>query len=207
MHSYRSRNDIDDTPENNKTLLGKDQLHWLEQGLLNSTATWKVISADVPTTIPNCFNKQLGCDNWATNVSTTTSNSSNNSTFKKTFTRERSDFLKFLDDHNIKNVVIVATDVHFPTNILVEDDPNHDGHKLIYYELVSGPLAAIPLKANPLDPTINATSKYQENKIFTFGYVKLQKEKADGKVHLIAEVLDADGLVRPGSNWDLSPQR
>ena len=96
--------------------------------------------------------------------------------------------------------------MHFPTNILVEEDPNHDGHKLIYYELVSGPLGAIPLKVNPLDPTINATSKYQENKIFNFGYIKLQKEKPDGKVHLIAEVLDADGLVRPGSNWDLSPQ-
>src|SRR6478752_355616 len=201
MHSYRSRNDLADTPENNKTLLGKDQLHWLEQSLLNSTASWKVISADVPTTIPNCFNKQLGCDNWATNSTTNSS-----STFKKTFTRERSDFLKLLDDHNIKNVVVVATDVHFPTNILVEGDPNHDGHKLIYHELISGPISAIPVKASPPDPTINATSKYQENKIFNFGYIKLQKEKPDGKVHLIAEVLDADGLVRPGSNWDLSPQ-
>jgi alkaline phosphatase D len=199
MHSYRSRNDLPDVPENNKTLLGREQLNWLENNLLNSTATWKVISADVPTTIPNCFNKQLGCDNWATN-GTISSNT------KKTFTRERSDFLKFLDDHNIKNVVVVATDVHFPTNILVEEDPNHDGHKLIYHELVSGPLSAIPLKANPLDPTINATSKYQENKIFNFGYVKIQKEGANGKAHLIYKVLDENGLVRPESNWDLPPQ-
>jgi alkaline phosphatase D len=199
MHSYRSRNDLPDVPENNKTLLGREQLNWLENSLLNSTATWKVISADVPTTIPNCFNKQLGCDNWATN-GTISSNT------KKTFTRERSDFLKFLDEHNIKNVVVVATDVHFPTNILVEDDPNHDGDKLIYHELVSGPLSAIPLKANPLDPTINATSKYQENKIFNFGYVKIQKEGANGKAHLIYKVLDENGLVRPESNWDLPPQ-
>ena len=185
-------------PQNNKTLLGNDQLHWLEQSLLNSTATWKVISADVPTTIPNCFNKQLGCDNWATNGTS--------STFKKTFTRERSDFLKFLDDHNIKNIVVVATDVHFPTNILVEEDPNHDGHKLVYHELVTGPLSAIPLPANPLDPTINATSKYQENKIFNFGYIKVQKEGPDGKVHLVSDVIDEDGLLRPGSHWDLPPQ-
>jgi alkaline phosphatase D len=198
MHSYRSRNDLPDTPQNYKTLLGRDQLRWLEQSLLNSTATWKVISADVPTTIPNCFNKQLGCDNWATNGTS--------STFKKTFTRERSEFLRFLDDHNIKNVVVVATDVHFPTNILVEDDPNHDGDKLIYHELVSGPLSAIPLKANPLDPTINATSKYQENQIFNFGYIKIQQEKSDGKVHLISEVRDENGLMRPGSNWDIPPQ-
>jgi phosphodiesterase/alkaline phosphatase D-like protein len=127
-------------------------------------------------------------------------------TFDKTFTRERSDFLKFLDDHNIKNVVVVATDVHFPTNILVEDDPNHDRCKLIYPELVTGPLSAIPLKANPLDPTINATSKYHENKMFNFGYIKIQKDKTDGKAHLMTEVLDGEGLVRPGSNWDLPPQ-
>jgi alkaline phosphatase D len=198
MHSYRSRNDLPDTPQNNKTLLGTEQLDWLEQSLLNSTATWKVISADVPATIPNCFNKQLGCDNWATN--------STSDTFKETFTRERSDFLKFLDDNNIKNVVFVATDVHFPTNILVEDDPNHDGDKLIYHELVSGPLSAIPLKTNPLDPSINATSKYQENQIFNFGYIKIQKQRSDGKVHLISETRDEDGLIRPGSNWDIPPQ-
>ena len=198
MHSYRSRNDLPDTVQNNKTLLGRDQLHWLEQSLLNSTATWKVISADVPATIPNCFNKQLGCDNWATNGTS--------ATFKETFTRERSDFLRFLDDHNIKNLVVVATDVHFPINILVEDDPNRDGHNLVYYELVSGPLSAIPLKANPLDPTINATSKYQENQLFNFGYIKIQQEKSDKKVHLISEVRDENGLLRPGSHWDIPPQ-
>ena len=198
MHSYRSRNDLPDIAQNNKTLLGRDQLHWLEQSLLNSTATWKFISADVPATIPNCFNKQLGCDNWATNGTS--------ATFKETFTRERSDFLRFVDDHNIKNLVVVATDVHFPINILVEDDPNRDGHKLVYHELVSGPLSAIPLKANPLDPTINATSKYQENQLFNFGYIKIQQEKSDGKVHLISEVRDENGLLRPGSNWDIPPQ-
>ena len=198
MHSYRSRDDLPDTPQNNKTLLGKEQLHWLEQSLLNSTATWKVISSDVPTTIPSCFNKKSGCDNWATD--------STNSTFNKTFTSERSDFLKFLDDYDIKNVVVVTTDVHFPTNILVEDDPNHDGDKLIYHELVSGPISAIPVKASSPDPTINATAKYQESKIFNFGHIKIQQEKADGKAHLISEVLDGNGLVRPGSDWDIPPQ-
>ena len=198
MHSYRSRDDLPDTIQNNKTLLGKEQLQWLEQSLLNSTATWKVISSDVPTTIPSCYNKEVGCDNWATYTT--------NSTFSKTFTRERSDFLKFLDDHNIKNVVVITTDVHFPTNILIEDDPNHDGDKLIYHELVSGPISAIPVKASPPDPTINATAKYQESKIFNFGHIKIQKEKSDGKSHMISEVLDENGLVRPGSNWDISPQ-
>ena len=51
MHSYRSRNDIDDTPGTNKTLLGKDQLHWLEQDLLNSTATWKLLTCQLQSQI------------------------------------------------------------------------------------------------------------------------------------------------------------
>jgi alkaline phosphatase D len=196
-HSYRSRSDLDDIPENNKTLLGKEQLRWLEQGLLNSTATWKVISTDVPFTIPSCFSKDLGCDSWATN----------SSKFKKTFASERNDFLKFLDDNNVKNLVFVTTDVHFPSNIIVDEDPNHDGDRVIVHEIVSGPLAAITFpKPNPLDPTINATYLYHENKIFNFGYLKTQKQENDSRVHLISEIRDGDGLLRPSSYLDLTPQ-
>jgi alkaline phosphatase D len=194
-HSYRSRSDIIDTPVNNKTLLGKEQLQWLKRGLLNSTATWKVISTDTPVTIPSCFTKELGCDNWATN----------SSAYKRTFVSERSDFLNFLDDHNIKNIVFITTDVHFPTNIVVEEDPNHDGHNLIFHEIVSGPISAIPVKASPPDPTINATALYSENQIFNFGHLKVQRE-SDGKVHLVSDIIDENGLLRPGSHLDLTPQ-
>ena len=197
-HSYRSRSELDDTSENNKTLLGKVQLQWLKEKLLNSTTTWKVISTDVPFTIPSCFTKQLGCDSWATN----------SSAFKKTFVRERNDLLKFLDDNNIKNVVFITTDVHFPANIIVDEDPNNDGDRIILYEIVSGPFAAITYPTTiPIDPTINATYIYHENKIFNFGYLKVQKqENDDGKVHFISEIRDQDGLLRPGSYLDLRPQ-
>jgi phosphodiesterase/alkaline phosphatase D-like protein len=60
------------------------------------------------------------------------------------FARERDDFMKFLDNHNIKNVLFITTDVHFPANIIINEDPNHDGQKLTLYELVSGPLTAGP---------------------------------------------------------------
>jgi alkaline phosphatase D len=197
-HSYRSRSELIDTPENNKTLLGKAQFQWLEQSLLNSTATWKVISTDVPFTIPSCFTNQLGCDSWATN----------SSAFKKTFVRERNDLLKFLDDNNIKNVIFITTDVHFPANIIVDQDPNNDGDRIILYEIVCGPFAAITYPTIiPIDPTINATYIYHENKIFNFGYLKVQKHENDeGKAHLISEIRDQDGLLRPGSHLDLRPQ-
>ena len=58
------------------------------------------------------------------------------------FANERNQFLNSQDDNNIKNVVFITTDVHFPANILLDQDFNHDGDKLILYELVSGPLTA-----------------------------------------------------------------
>ncbi len=205
QHQYRSRNDLRDTASNNKTLLGKAQLRWLEQGLLNSNATWKIVSLDDPITIPVCVQKEtltnpLGCDNFAPDGIS-----------NMTFTRERNEFLKFLDEHGIKNVVFVTTDVHFAANIVVNQDFNGDRKNFTYYELVSGPLSAIPnspnllIPPNPLDPTIHATYLYKEGPIFNFGYYKIEHEN-DGKAHLISQVLDVNGLVRPGSCLDLSPK-
>ena len=194
--SNRSRNDLPDTPENNKTLLGMQQLHWLEQGLLNSNATWKVISTSVPISIPNCFNRITGCDNWATDGSSSTT---------KTFVSERAAFLKFLDDNNIKNVVFVATDIHYPAIVNISQNANQDGDRLNLYEFISGPLSAIPLTSNPLDPTINATYLYNESKIFNFGHVIVQRD-SNSNVNLIYEVIDSDGLVRPNSRLSITAQ-
>jgi alkaline phosphatase D len=97
----------------NKTLFGNEQLKWLEQSLLNSNATWKVISDDDPISIPSYDENESqhtprGCDNWATDGKSNLS-----------FAKERDDFMKFLDDHSIKNVLFVTTDVHFPVNIVI----------------------------------------------------------------------------------------
>ena len=75
-------------------------------------------------------------------------------------------------------------------------------------KLCAGLLAAITYPTTiPIDPTINATYIYHENKIFNFGYLKVQKDETDdGKVHLISEIRDQDGLLRPGSHLDLRPQ-
>jgi alkaline phosphatase D len=197
--SYRSRNDYPDTLQFNKTLLGKEQLHWLEQGLLNSKATWKIISTDVPITIPSCFRGRFsignGCDNWATSYDT-----------NKTFVRERSEFLNFLDNYNIKNVIFLATDVHFAANVKVDEDPNHDGNRLLFYELTNGPLSTFAKNTtNPLDPTLHANYLYNESAIFNFGYVTIKK--VDGNAHFIYHVIDTDGRIRTKSDLDITPQK
>jgi alkaline phosphatase D len=50
--SYRSQNHLADTPDSNKTMLGDTQLQWLKEELINSNATWKIISSNLPISIP-----------------------------------------------------------------------------------------------------------------------------------------------------------
>jgi alkaline phosphatase D len=204
--SYRSPNSMPDTPENKKTMLGSEQLGWLEQSLKNSSATWKVISSDIPISVPTGANASiLGRDGWANGNET-------NFSSKTGFERELQQLLKSLDDNNIKNIVFVTTDVHFPANILYEVDANNDGDKLIFYELISGPLSAFRFGTPggapipKLDTTFNPKTLYEEGGIFNFGYVQVQKQPEDNLVHLVAQIVDDDGLTRPNSLLDLKPQ-
>ena len=205
--SYRSPNSIADTPENNKTMLGSEQLEWLEQNLANSSAIWKVISSDIPISVPTGANASvLGRDGWANGNET-------NFSFKTGFERELQQLLRFIDDNNIQNIVFVTTDVHFPANIQYEVDTNDDGDKLIFHELISGPLSAfrfgmlggVPIPK--LDSTFNPKMLYEEGGIFNFGYVQVQKQPEDNLVHLIARIVDENGLARTNSLLDLKPQQ
>lgn len=205
--SYRSPNSMADTPENNKTMLGSKQLEWLEQGLKNSSAVWKVISSDIPISVPTGANASiLGRDGWANGNET-------NFSSKTGFERELQQLLEFLDNSNIKNVVFVTTDVHFPANILYEVDANDDEDKLIFHELISGPLSAFRFGTPggapipKLDATLNPKILYEEGGIFNFGHVEVQKKPEDNLVHLSAQVIDENGLARPGSLLDLKPQQ
>jgi alkaline phosphatase D len=205
--SYRSQNHIADAPDSNKTLLGDEQLQWLRQELSNSNATWKVISSDVPISIPTGSNASiLGRDGWANG------NETSNYSYYTGFERELTDLLKLIDEHNIKNVVFITTDVHFPAFIRYNFDLNNDGNMTEIYELVSGPLSAFRLGVPfpILDDTFDPALLYGEGNIFNFGHVRIQdgrgEDNDNGKPHLIADIRDENGMVRPGSTLDLIPQ-
>ncbi len=196
-HSYRSQNDLPDTAQNNKTLYGKQQLSWLQNQLLNSKATWKVISNPIPITIPDCFGEKGECNSWAVNKP-------NNNL---TFANERTQFLKFLDDNNRNNVIFITTDVHFAGTVRVENDFNNDTDKLIFYEMANGPLSTNTRdKPNPVDPTINATYLYNETALFDFGHIELKEKPHGQKNHLVYEVIDSNGRIRPNSSFDSPPR-
>jgi alkaline phosphatase D len=213
--SYRSQNHLADTPDSNKTMLGEEQLEWLKQELTNSNATWKIISSDVPISIPTGSNASiLGRDGWANG------NETSNYSYYTGFERELTDLLRFVDDHNIKNIVFLTTDVHFPVFFKYNFDLNNDGNITDIYELVSGPLSAsrtisladasrLGAPFPKLDGTFNPSILYQEGTIFNFGYIRIEggmENDDNGKPHLIADIRDENGMVRPGSLLDLTPQ-
>ena len=201
--SYRSRNDLPDTEQNNKTLLGRQQLSWLKDILVNSNATWKIISNDVPMSIPTGANASVfGRDGWA-------NGEINDFSSKTGFEIELEDLLKFIDDHNINDVVFITTDAHFPAVLKYNADVNGDGDSVNVYEIVCGPLSAIRfgIPGIPLptfDPTFNPTILYLEGGIYNFGYFKIQKGN-DGLTHLSVSIRGQDGLPRPGSVIELTP--
>jgi len=203
--SYRDRNDLPDTEQNNKTLLGREQLSWLKETLANSNATWKIISNDVPMSIPTGANASIfGRDGWANGVDKDLSS-------KTGFERELTDLMKFIDDNDIKNVIFITTDAHFPTILKYNADVNGDGDPVNVYEIVCGPLSAIrygipQIPLPTLDMTFKPTILYIEGGIYNFGYFKIHKDN-DGLTHFTVSIIGADGLPRPSSNIDFTPQQ
>jgi len=201
--SDRSRNDMIDTVKNNKTMLGSEQLTWLKDNLLRSNATWKVVSSDIPISIPTGLNSsKFGRDGWANGLSLDFSSQTG-------FERELEKIMKFIDDNNIKNVIFVTTDVHFPIILKYNSDMNDDGDVINIYEIVSGPLSAFNLGIPPApllmpDPTFNPTIFYVEGGILNFAYIQI--EGIDGKSHMLVDIIGEDGIARPNSHLDLIAQ-
>lgn len=197
--SFRSQNHLEDNPASRKTLLGSAQLEWLKQGLLRSTATWKVVSSDVPISIPTGSNaERYGRDGWADGGLPTG------------FEGELAGLLRFLDENDIKNVVFVTTDVHFSQFLRYQVDADGDGDTLVFHELVTGPINAVRAKPRSLDPSFKPAVLFEEGDTFNFGYARIERGQ-DGRVHLRAAVVGTDSssidaTVRAGSAIDLLAQ-
>jgi alkaline phosphatase D len=194
--SHRSPNRALDAPEARKTLLGPAQLAWLKEGLERSTATWKVVSSDVPLSVPTGSRAEtFGRDAFASGDADSFSASTG-------FERELMDLVRFLDANDVRNVVFVATDVHFAAQIRYAGDYDGDGDAYVFHELISGPLSAAKTPSpRTLDATLHPVVLYAEGGIFNFAHVRI--EDAEDGVRLFTDVRDDAGVPRPGSGLSL----
>jgi alkaline phosphatase D len=192
--SYRSANDREDSPGGGKTLLGRAQLDWLKKGLGSSNATWKIVSSDVPLSIATGTRAEVyGRDAFADGDPAGAPR-----TGSETELRE---LLSHLDRENVRNVVFVVTDVHFATSLRYEIDLDSDADKLLFHELVTGPLSAGVVAPRAPDATFAPRVLYAEGGIFNFGFASAEGSR------LVYEVRDERGRVREGSRLTIPAER
>lgn len=169
---YRSDNKLPDGPD--KTMLGREQLAWLKDGLKKSDATWKFIVSTVKLSFPS--DCPAACDSWANGASATG------------FERELTEISDFILQNKIKTVVWLTGDEHMID--VVQYDPNRDG-AIDFYEFTAGPLSALTSYLGPLDETLNPMRLYGNAEIWNFGRIAIS-----GGGRLVLSYVDVAGEER-----------
>ena len=168
---YRSRSTDLDGPA--KTMLGAEQVQWLIEGLIRSTATWKIIATTVPLSIPK--GGAGYSDGWATGPGA------------PGFERERQVLVDAILQRGMKNVIFLGGDVHYVQANAY--DPNRDGI-IDFHEFVAGPLSARPGRETPANDTLHPTRLVNEGGYQNFGLVRITKTACE------VTVVDETGTAR-----------
>ncbi len=184
--SFRSPNPEPDGPD--KSLLGTEQLDWLIAGLQGSSATWKIVSSDVPLSVPTGSRAwEVGRDGFAAGTGDDrTPEDTPDGSAETGYQRELDALWAGLA--GVAGVVFVTTDVHH-ARILAYPQPG--GGEIL--EVISGPLRAVAAPPWGLDPTLSPVVLFEEGRLENFAVLRI-----DGP-NLTAEIVDRDGTVRPGS--------
>lgn len=203
--SHRSPNELPDSEEVGKRLLGDDQRHWLREGLEASDATWKLVSLDVPLSTPTGSQAwRRGRDGVASGTGDPSTPAGETDRSAETgFERIVHGLLFQLDRANVDNVVFLTTDVHHSRSIRYAPDLDGDGDELVFYELISGPLSAWMGQPGELDPTFSPQSLFALGGQPTASWIRVEPE---GEAAVLkAALVGADGAVLAGSELVLPP--
>jgi len=111
---YRNSDKAPDSPE--KSMLGRQQLAWLKDALLQSKAPFKIIANG-----SQVLNQYKGKESWGR------------------FRGERAAFMAWLDETKIPGVLFLSGDVHFSALTRLERDNNYPLYDLSCSPLTSGP--------------------------------------------------------------------
>jgi len=160
-------------------LLGQEQVDWLVQSLMKSTATWKLIACSVPISIQTGTDSdKVGCDSFANN--------------KAVWELQR--VFETLIEHSIKNVVFLSGDVHFPFAFSYE---LKDGS--FVHEFGASPIHALPLPNTPAQklnddlPIKSREELYCKGEFggtgFTFGLLEATEENLQMSFQGTSEIL------------------
>lgn len=185
MRTYRGPNTPNrQTVASQETdLLGRPQIEWLKQHLLQSKATWKVIASDMPIglLVPDYDGK---FENMANGDGAALGRE-----------QEMVDLLRFIKQQNIQNNVWLTADVHYTAAHHYSPDRAVFQDFLPFYEFVSGPLNSGAFGPGALDNTFGPKVLYHKfpdkpnaapsSGYQFFGRVQIDGESEEMKVSLI----------------------
>ncbi|TWT05782.1 alkaline phosphatase [Reyranella sp. CPCC 100927] len=194
MRSYRGDNGPNrETARSAATdYLGPAQLVWLKRALLASTATWKVIAADMP----------LGLVSWDdAGGAETPANGDHGAPLGREL--EIAGLLSFIRREAIHNVVWITADVHYCATHYYDPGKATVGDFLPFYEFISGPANAGGFGALERDGTFGPQVLFQrvppanrQNLAPSQGMAFFGHVKVDGRSGLMTvSHRDADGAI------------
>ncbi len=151
QRSYRGPNTANrqERPSAETAFLGNSQVEWLKNQLLNSTATWKVIAADMPIGL------------LVKDGKTKFENASNGDGAPLGRELEIADLLRFIKQKNIRNVVWLTADVHYAAAHYYDPNKAQFTEFTPFWEFVAGPLNSGTFGPNQLDNTFGPEVKFQ----------------------------------------------
>ncbi len=146
--SFRDPNPDNSNPDGS-AMMGKEQLEWLKQGLLESTATWKIISSHDP-------------------IGVVTGGDGDRDSFGQMDPAilgrefEVKELLAFINDNDIHNVVSLTSDVHFTAHVNMDPSRAEGGFKDFkpLNEFVIGPTHSGSFGPNYMDTSFGAHYVY-----------------------------------------------
>lgn len=157
MRSYRGPNSYNrqETPSDATALLGRQQLEWLKRQLQRSTATWKIIAADLPIglLVPDSADAQ-GRPQFEAVAN------GDGPVLGREF--EMASLLRFIKHEDIVNVVWLTADVHYCAAHYYDPGKAQFQDFNPFWEFVAGPLHAGSFGPNTLENTFGPQLVFQK---------------------------------------------
>ncbi len=154
----------------NKNMIGPVQMEWLQQGLKNSTAKWKVLAQQVMMAPLTLAGITLNTDQW------------------DGYTFERKRLFDFINENNIDNIVVLTGDIHtfwaydLPFGEVSYNPKTREGSVGVEFitSAVTSPGVPIPGNHGPLIQQLNPYLKFVQFDKRGFIILDLNEEKAQG---------------------------
>ena len=171
------------------TMLGAEQLAWLEQSLRGSRATWKVIACDMPIGLVVPDGKAF--EAWA--------NADDGPPLGRE--HEVAHLLRAIKRHGIRNTVWITGDVHYAAAHHYDPARARFTDFEPFWEFVAGPMHAGTFGPNSLDATFGPEVRFVS---IPLG-MKPNRPPSDGLQFF--GTLDCDSRQITASIWDLAGRR